>query len=185
MMDQRGVHFGGFRLGSGHSSGKTGGVMLALFTGTHINKVDKKGRVSVPAPFRATLSGQGFTGAVVFPSFTSDCLEGCGASFLEELAAGMDATAAVFSEEEDDLATLIFAQARQIAFDTEGRIILPDDFMEHAGITDSAAFVGKGRKFQIWQPETLKAKTLELMKKAREKRPTIALARTRNTGGDA
>ncbi len=158
--------------------------MLALFTGTHINKVDKKGRVSVPAPFRATLSGQGFAGAVVFPSFTADCIEGCGASFLEELAAGMDVSAAVFSEEEDDLATLIFAQARQLAFDPEGRIILPDDFMAHAGIGDSAAFVGKGRKFQIWEPERLKAHTADLMRKARDKRPTIALGRAR-TGGEA
>lgn len=158
--------------------------MLALFTGTHINKVDRKGRVSVPAPFRATLSGQGFAGAVVFPSFTADCIEGCGASFLEELAAGMDASAAVFSEEEDDLATLIFAQARQLAFDPEGRVILPDDFMAHAGITESAAFVGKGRKFQIWEPERLKAHTADLMRKARDKRPTIALGRNR-AGGDA
>lgn len=159
--------------------------MLALFTGTHINKVDKKGRVSVPAPFRATLSGQGFAGAVVFPSFTADSLEGCGASFLEELAAGMDATAAVFSEEEDDLATLVFAQARQLAFDPEGRIILPAEFMDHAGITDTAAFVGKGRKFQIWHPDRLKVHTAELMKKARDKRPTVSLARTRTPGGDA
>lgn len=159
--------------------------MLALFTGTHINKVDKKGRVSVPAPFRATLSGQGFAGAVVFPSFTADCIEGCGASFLEKLAEGMNVSAAVFSEEEDELTSLIFAQSRQIPFDPEGRIILPDDFMEHAGITDSAAFVGKAHKFQIWQPEALKAHTASVMKKAREKRPTVTLPRPGTTGGDA
>lgn len=157
--------------------------MIALFTGTHTNKVDRKGRVSVPAQFRATLSAQGFDGAILFPSFTHDCIEGCGAQFLEELAEKMDATADLFSEQEDDLASLVFAESRQLAFDPEGRIILPGDFMEHAGITDHACFVGKAKRFQIWQPDRRKAFMDDKRDRRRANPPTVKAPA--NQGGAA
>lgn len=147
--------------------------MLALFTGTHTNKVDKKGRVSVPAPFRATLAAQGFEGAILFPSFTHDCIEGCGAKFLEELAEKMDATADLFSEQEDDLASFVFSESRQLAFDPEGRILLPSDFMAHAGITEQAAFVGNAKRFQIWEPERRKAFMDAKRTRRRDNPPTV------------
>ena len=57
-----------------------------------------------------------------------------------------------FSEDRDALSS-IFADAQQLAFDGEGRIILPQALCEHAGITENAAFVGLGRTFQIWEPQ--------------------------------
>lgn len=157
--------------------------MLALFTGTHTNKVDRKGRVSVPAPFRATLAAQGFEGAILFPSFTHDCIEGCGAKFLEELAAKMDATADLFSEQEDDLASLVFAESRQLPFDPEGRIILPSDFMAHAGISEQACFVGNAKRFQIWEPARRAAFMEEKRSRRRANPPTVKA--TGSAGGDA
>ena len=64
------------------------GYEMGLFLGTHINKVDKKGRVSVPSQFRLALSDQSFQGIVLYPSLAHDGVaEGSGMSFLEELAA--------------------------------------------------------------------------------------------------
>ena len=43
-----------------------------------------------------------------------------------------------------------------IAYDTEGRIILPAELIDHAGLNDEALFVGRGTRFQIWQPKAYK-----------------------------
>ena len=148
---------------------------MALFVSTFINKIDRKGRVSVPASFRAALSQQNFQGFAAFPSFTAQAIEGYPSSFLENLAAASSETYDVFSTELDDINTLIFASAHQISFDPEGRVILPEELIAHAGITDQAAFVGRGRTFQIWEPSALKARHSEARARAMANPPRITL----------
>ena len=63
---------------------------MALFTSTTVNKVDKKGRVSVPASFRLALAGQTFNGVVVFPSFVQSAIEASGIDLIERLAASVE-----------------------------------------------------------------------------------------------
>jgi MraZ protein len=154
--------------------------VLNLFLSTFTNKVDRKGRVSVPATFRAALASQSFAGIVCFPSFTSSCLEGMGIDRLETLSAGMDQFDA-FSAEQDDMARLVFAQSRQLAWDPEGRIMLPEDFLQFSGITTHAAFVGMGKTFQIWEPGALDAAMRAARERAAEKRPTLRVPAS--TGG--
>lgn len=148
---------------------------MALFVSTFINKIDRKGRVSVPASFRAALSQQSFQGFAAFPSFTAQAIEGYPSSFLENLAAASSESYDVFSTELDDINTLIFASAHQISFDPEGRIILPEELIAHANITDQAAFVGRGRTFQIWEPSALKARHSEARARAMANPPRITL----------
>lgn len=122
---------------------------MTLFLSTYANKVDRKGRVSVPASFRATLAAQSFPGVVLFRASAHDCLEGFAFAAMEELASRLDHYD-LFSSAQDDLATTIFAEAVQLPFDAEGRIVIPDHLLQHAGIEEQAMFVGLGRKFQIW-----------------------------------
>ena len=161
------------------------GKALAIFIGTFENKVDKKGRVSVPAPFRAALAGQGFQGIVAFPSHRADAVEGCGMDFMEELnqrVSGFD----IFSKERDDLSFTIFSDSHTVPFDGEGRVVLPKELLEAAGITDRAAFVGKGRTFQIWEPNALHLIKAAARKRAREQRLTLpANANAGGSGGGA
>lgn len=159
---------------------------MSLFLSTFTNKVDRKGRVSVPAPFRAVLANQPFGGVICFPSFTAPCLEGMGMDRMEAYSASMDQFDA-FSAEQDDMAQLIFASSRQLAFDSEGRIMLPEDFLSHAGITSHAAFVGKGRSFQIWEPEAHKAALAEIRNRALKAPPTLKVPQKvpRNAGGQS
>jgi MraZ protein len=140
---------------------------VALFLSTHINKVDRKGRVSVPAAFRLALAEQSFSGIVVFPAIQSKALEGSGMDRLEELSARVDALPE-FSEERDALSA-IFADSQALSFDSEGRIMLPPELCEHAGIVleGSAAFVGLGRTFQIWEPNRFETHQVERRAKAR------------------
>lgn len=125
---------------------------MALFLSTSVNKIDKKGRVSVPAGFRAALEGEPFSGIVLIPSQTHDCLEGFAYSAMQEIARRLDEFD-MFSTDQDDIATSVFGEAQQLAFDGEGRIMLPAELMARANISDQAVFVGLGAKFQIWSPE--------------------------------
>ncbi len=135
---------------------------MALFSSSYANKVDKKGRISVPAPFRAALPRQRFDGIVVFPSFKTSAIEGGGIDRLERMQAQLE-TLPEFSAERESLA-MLFADVEQLTFDPEGRITLSERLREAAGIADTAVFVGLGSSFQIWEP----AAFAEARQKARD-----------------
>ncbi len=75
------------------------------------------------------------------------------------------------------MASLIFGEARQLPFDGNGRIILPEDLCEFCGITDQAAFVGMGKKFQIWAPEKLSERMNAARKGVQSRGLTLPTAR--------
>ncbi len=144
---------------------------MALFLSTFVNKVDKKGRVSVPAPVRTALASQSYAGIVCFRSFKLPAVEGSGIDRIEEMSARIDALDE-FSEDREALSS-IFADAQQLPFDGEGRIILAPLLCEHAGITENAAFVGLGRTFQIWEPQRFERHQAELRERARRQGTTL------------
>ncbi|MCC9620234.1 division/cell wall cluster transcriptional repressor MraZ [Thalassospira sp. MA62] len=126
-----------------------------LFTGTHIHKLDRKGRVSVPKRFRAALEQESFAGLYLYQSHKESALEGCSESHMERIAASIDELD-MFSDEADDLADTILGSSHSLPFDGEGRIILPAELIEYAQIEDQVAFVGRGRTFRLWNPEIFK-----------------------------
>jgi MraZ protein len=127
---------------------------MGLFLGTHKNKVDSKGRVSVPSSFRDALSKEHFRGIILFPSLHNDhVLEGCGLSYLERIAAAASSQMDVFSAQMDDLSAAIAAGSQQLPFDPEGRIVLPAHFLAYANVTSLVTFVGKFDRFQLWNPD--------------------------------
>jgi MraZ protein len=128
--------------------------LVAVFIGTFENKVDRKGRISVPAPFRQTLSGMPFQGIVAFPSRRVTAIEACGMDLMEDLIA-QQSTGSLLSDTPEDPASPIFYDLQQLAFDGDGRVILPQAFREFAGIETHGAFVGVGKLFQIWDPKRL------------------------------
>ncbi|MEE8505259.1 MAG: division/cell wall cluster transcriptional repressor MraZ, partial [Kiloniellales bacterium] len=129
---------------------------------------------SVPAPFRLTLAGQSFQGIVAFRSYRAAAIEACGIDFMERLNDSMTSLD-FFSDAQDDLAATIFADSQQLPFDGDGRIILPGQLAEHAGITEHAAFVGKGPIFQIWQPDALERYKEEARARAKSQGLTLPL----------
>jgi MraZ protein len=150
---------------------------MALFLSTFVNRIDRKGRVSVPATFRAALIDQPFQGVVLFRSAGHACLEGFAMSRMEEMSARLDAFD-LFSSEQDDLATAIFGDAMQLPFDGEGRIVLPSVLIEFSKLNEQVAFVGMGRKFQIWDPAVFEKRKAE----ARERVKTQGLTLPKGGG---
>ena len=132
---------------------------MTSFLSTFENKVDRKGRVSVPAPFRTALAGESFQGIIAYPSMADRAaIDAFGRSVLEELnRRRFDRTmqdgnfeAALLGG--DSVVDTIMALAHELPFDSEGRIVLPASLAEPAGIGDRATFVGRGSRFQIWAP---------------------------------
>ena len=76
---------------------------MALFLSTFINKIDSKGRVSVPAQFRQSLNNKDFSGIVIYESFVNDCIEGCDIDRIKLLSESID-NLDPFSEERDSFA---------------------------------------------------------------------------------
>ena len=148
----------------------------SLFLDTTLNKVDAKGRVSIPADFRALLE-QKETQLTAFRSFSQPCIECRTSEMMEKMANDIENSFDAFSDEQDDLTDLIFADAKEFPFDSTGRIVLTEKLLKHAGITDKALFVGKGRTFQIWNPETYQAKESEMRKNALEKHFSVKTGR--------
>lgn len=133
---------------------------MTSFLSTFVNKVDRKGRVSVPAPFRAALAGESFQGIIAYPSMVDRAaIDAFGRSVLEELNRKQfarkledgDFEAALLGG--DSVVDTIMALAHELPFDGEGRIVLPAALAEPAGITERVTFVGRGSRFQIWAPE--------------------------------
>ncbi len=147
---------------------------MSLFLSSYENRLDTKGRISVPASFRASVSNERFAGVVLYRSFTNNCIEGLSMSRMEQLANATDKMG-VFDSELDDLSAMLFADARPLTFDVTGRIVIPEDLLRHAGITDKAVFVGRGTSFQIWNPEAFKKAQEKSLNNLRTTRPNLTL----------
>lgn len=152
----------------------------SLFMDTILNKVDAKGRVSIPADYRALLE-QKETELTAFPSFNLPCIECYTSELMEKMADAIENNIALFSTEQDALTNKIFANAKEFPFDSTGRIVLTEKLMKFANITDKALFVGKGRTFQIWNPDEYEK--YENSQKNKDINLKLCLNDKANTGG--
>ena len=143
-----------------------------LFMDTITNKVDAKGRVSLPSDYRAIVKELS-TEIVCYRSLSAPCIEGCLEDTLDKLATEIENSTDFFSETQDNLTNLIFGDAKRFPFDSTGRIVLTEKLLQHAGITDSAVFVGKGRKFQIWNPENWAKEEARIRAEVLKNRPVL------------
>jgi MraZ protein len=131
-----------------------------------ILRLDAKGRVSVPASFRAVLSHEGAEGLFCYPALDRPAVEAGGRSLMADIEALM-ARYPAFSDEREQFATALYGTSEILKIDGEGRVTLSDQLKDHAGIMDAVAFVGLGHKFQIWAPDRFSARLSEATGKMR------------------
>lgn len=135
------------------------------FVSHYTNRLDSKGRVSIPAPFRSVLTRDGFEGLYCFPSPHAATVDAGGNELLNEIKArlgGLD----TLTVDHDLISTALFGVSELLKIDGEGRVMLTDTIRETTGIEGAATFVGLGYKFQIWEPEAFRAHRAEAMKRA-------------------
>ena len=139
---------------------------MTEFVGKFLNKIDKKGRVSVPALWRPKLLGTEFSGIVAQLTNGYNSVDGYSQKYLERYQEWLDKQDPLLEGSEYE-ATLIFGSS-MLPFDKEGRVLLPDLIRKKAKLTNDALFVGMGRKFRIWEPssfESYEYKAREYMSK--------------------
>ena len=143
-----------------------------MFLSTYENRLDKKGRVSVPASFRSYLSNLGYNGAICYPSFNNQSIEAWPQDRIEKISSSID-TLNPFEEKRDFFATSILSESINLQFDSEGRITLTPKLLKHAKIRNSMIFVGQGKTFQIWEPKIFEKFKVTARKKANMYRASL------------
>ena len=143
-----------------------------MFLSSYENKLDKKGRVSVPASFRSHLSSLGYNGFVAYPSFNHEALEACSEDRIEKLSSTIDSLNP-FEEKRDYFATSILSESVSLQFDSEGRVLITDKLLNHAKIKNSILFVGLGKTFQIWEAKSFEKFKIVARKKAYQNRSNL------------
>jgi MraZ protein len=126
------------------------------FLSNFTNRFDAKGRISVPATFRAALATEGFEGLFVHPALEATALDCGGARLLTSIQALLDSMPP-YSREREDLSTALLGTGEILRMDSQGRTMLSERMRAEIGLGDEAVFVGQGDKFQIWEPNRFAA----------------------------
>ena len=132
-----------------------------MFISSTTNNLDAKGRVSVPASFRSECSKSGFDGIVLWPSLDGAYLEGGDVSVLKHYQNMLDRMD-MYDPGREALELVIFGESETLAFDSTGRVSLPSKFRGYAGLEGSVTFVGRGRKFEVWNATAHEARRADL-----------------------
>ena len=143
-----------------------------MFLSSFENKIDKKGRVSVPATFRSHLSSMGYNGFISYPSFNHSALEACSQDRIEKLSNTIDSLNP-FEEKRDFFATAVLSESSNLIFDSEGRVQFPKKLLNSAKIKNDILFVGLGKTFQVWSPKNFEKFKSFARKKALQSRSTL------------
>ncbi len=142
------------------------------FVSHFTNRLDAKGRVSIPASFRGVLARDGFEGLYVHPSLDREALDCGGQALLQEIDALLDKQP-LFSDERDLFSTALLGTSEVLKVDPEGRIVLTETLKAYAGIVDQVSFVGQGSKFQIWEPGRFQAHLSEARERVRQMKKSL------------
>jgi MraZ protein len=136
------------------------------FVSHYTLRLDAKGRVSIPAPFRAVLARDGFDGLYCYRTLDRPALDAGGNALLANIETLIDRYPP-YSEQREQFSAALYTNSEVLKIDGEGRVILTDALKSHAGIADAVAFAGLGHKFQIWEPERFRAELAEATAKVR------------------
>jgi len=139
---------------------------MQRFVSNTMLRLDSKGRVSIPAPFRSVLTRDGFEGLYCYPALDQPAIDAGGNALMAEIEA-LISQQPLYSVARDHLALALYGTSETLKVDSEGRVILTDHFKEYAGISDQVAFVGLGHKFQIWEPNRFRAELAEATEEVR------------------
>ena len=141
-----------------------------MFRGESRNKVDSKGRMSIPAKFRRVLeagdpewkSGANPNLVIVYGGKTRDYLECFTVEAMNDVV-GRIMKMPRGSKKRLALSNLYLTLSIDASVDDTGRIVLPKEQRDKIGLADMAVFAGKGDTFEIWNPETYEATQAEAL----------------------
>jgi len=140
------------------------------FLSNATNRIDAKGRVSVPAGFRSVLAQRNIQELYCFQDFVFPAISIGGPDLLERYEKQI-AAEDPFSPQANQMSLLIHGGGVFMKLDAEGRLMVSDFIRDFTGITTEVTFVGRSDHFQLWQPQALQ----EMQAAAREERRLIGM----------
>lgn len=144
------------------------------FVSTFTNRLDAKGRVSIPAPFRGVLERDGYAGGIYcYPSLDAPALDAGGERLAKKID-GLLSGLPDYSDERDELSVALYGDVQVLSIDGDGRIVLPEALRQHAGLSTHVTFVGLGEKFQMWEPGKFEERRQRARDKVRDTRRLFA-----------
>jgi MraZ protein len=143
------------------------------FVSTFTNRLDAKGRVSIPASFRSVLMVDGFDGLYCCPTLDRQAVDAGGNRFRATIGSSL-ANFQPFSEDHEYLSTTLIGESEILKIDQDGRVVLSEALRAHAGISEKVTFVGQGYKFQLWEPSRFGAYREEAKNRLRDIRKRLA-----------
>jgi len=157
------------------------------FVSTFTNKIDAKGRVSIPAPFRAVLDrdglGAALAGIYCYPSLDAPALDAGGERLAKKID-GLLAGLPDYSDERDELSVALYGDVQLLSLDGDGRIVLPEGLRRHAGLDGSVTFVGLGDKFQMWEPAAFEKRREDARSKVQSTRKLFGAGKPPRSASD-
>jgi len=140
------------------------------FLSNATNRIDAKGRVSVPAGFRSVLAQRNIQELYCFQDFVFPAISIGGPDLLERYEKQI-AAEDPFSPQANQMSLLIHGGGVFMKLDAEGRLMVSDFIRDFTGITTEVTFVGRSDHFQLWQPQALQ----EMQAAAREERKLMGM----------
>lgn len=136
-------------------------------TGLRVHQLDAKGRLAFPSKFRAAVPDGGWLAAGAEQCLT---FYPCEAWLdIERRLEAMDP----LDPDVRDTKRRMFGMAEQVGFDGQGRINIPVDLLEFAGLTKEVVVIGTGDVIEIWDADAWRAKrdhidvhAVEIMRRA-------------------
>lgn len=150
------------------------------FLGRHQKRIDAKGRISIPAPFRGVIARDGYEGVFCVRSLDQPAIDAGGHALMADID-GLLSAYEPFSEDYQALSVALLGAGDTLVLDAEGRIVVPDWVRSATGVTDEIVFVGQGARFQMWAPAAFEAyeakareRATQLLRARGERRPMAA-----------
>ena len=148
------------------------GSRLDRFVSHYTNRFDAKGRVSIPASFRAVLAKDGFEGLYVHPSLDAPALDCGGNALLREIDALLE-TMPAYSEQRDAFATALLGTSEILRPDAEGRVILERGEPGSCGLDQRSGFRRAGTQVSDLGAEAFRGHLEEAKTRVRQLRAEL------------
>lgn len=118
-----------------------------MFLGTYEPKLDDKGRVILPARFREDMEG-----GIVLTRGQEHCIYAFPAQEFEQMTVELR-RAPLSSKQARDYVRVLLSGAYKEVPDKQGRITLPPDLREYAGLDRELTVIGAGSRAEIWNSQ--------------------------------
>lgn len=149
---------------------------MSKFFSNFEKQIDAKGRVSVPASFRAAVADAGGDRIYCFPSFVDQAVEcyppPAYMALLERIEGIVESP-----EAREQLELAVITRGVELSFDGEGRVTFPERILKLVGIEKAVTFAGRGDRFQLWSPDAFARIEAEAMAKAAQFRHLLLTGR--------